>query len=208
MKYTLNSLDLRGKKIINTENGKIIAAVNDVLFDPEADAIAALVTSKAGLFNRTTEIVQRKDIVLLGEDVILADHADIVMDKNDISVTDQWLSVSDRLQGLSVVTTEGTRVGKLQDLVVDEKGNLTALAVTDMNGRKMQEIAYSALRNIGKDAIIIEPVAEEQPAEMAEQPQTTPSNTVGVFNTDQPESDTQQVQPVDQTNQQQEEHTT
>jgi len=208
MAYTLHSLDLRGKKIINTENGKIVAAVNDVLFDPESNAIAALVTSKAGLFNRTTEIVQRKDIELLGQDVILADHADIVMDKNDVPVTDQWFSVSDRLQGISVLTTEGTRIGKLQDLVVDEKGNVTALAVSDMNGRNMQEIPNSALRNIGKDAIIVEPVGKEQPANMAEEPHTLPRNTVGVFNSDHPESDTQQAQPVDQANQHQEEHTT
>src|SRR5512135_2095374 len=91
MAHTLHSLDLKGKKIINLENGKVIATVNDVLFDPDNNVVAALLTAKAGLFNRVTEIVQRKDINLLGLDVVLANRADVLTDKNDVSGADQWL---------------------------------------------------------------------------------------------------------------------
>ncbi len=205
MAHTLHSLSLKGKKIVNIENGKIIAEIDDVLFDPDANAIAALVTSKAGLFRRSTELVQQKDIQLFGHDVVLAKHADIVMNKNDVGDTDQWLQVSDQLRGIAVLTSEGTKIGSLTDLIVDEKGKVQFLAVTNPNNNKSEEIPNSSLKSIGKDAIIVDPNFMPQPEEPEETHVFTQSN-VGVFTPQHQEFENTPLEPVDQKDLHEEEH--
>ncbi len=196
MAFTIHSLNLKGKKIVNIENGKIIGEVSDVLFDPTYNGVAALITTKAGLFKRNTEIVQQKDINLLGEDVVLANHAEIVMNKNDVPGADEWLEVSTQLRGISVLTTEGTRVGKLQDLVVDGKGKVQALAVTDINTNKMEEIPNGSMRSIGRDAIIIDPGYKTEPDQMPVEQHTYAKDNVGVFT---PEHQEREQQPPTET---------
>ncbi len=207
MTHTLHSLSLKGKKIVNIENGKIVAEIQDVLFNPDTNSIAALVTSKAGLFRRTTELVEQKDIQLFGHDVVLSKTDDIVKDKSAVTGADHWLQVSDQLNGISVITSEGTRVGKLTDLVVDEKGKVQSLFVSDINTNKTEEVPSSALQSIGKDAIIVDPNFRPEPEldEPAETPVYQQSN-VGVFTPQHQDSEQIPPEPMDQKDFHKEEH--
>ncbi len=207
MAFTIHSMDLKGKKIVNVEDGKILAEINDVLFDPNNNSIVALVTSKAGLFKRNTEIAQQKDIQLFGHDVVLAKHADILLNKADVSGADEWLQVSDQLRGISVLTSEGTRVGKLQDLIVDGGGKVKFLGVTDLNNGKMEEIPTSSLKSIGRDAIIVDPAYKTSFDKTPEQTHVFERSNVGIFTPQHKERDQQPTaETMDQKDLHHEEH--
>jgi uncharacterized protein YrrD len=161
MDHNHMSLDLRGKKIVSVTNGEIIGEVVDVLVDPQERHIAALVTSKGNLFRRETQMLQREDISVIGKHVILSNRPDVVRNREDFTGNDQWVAVSDHLRGNDVVTNDGTRVGRLQDIIVNPHGGIIGYALSNIavSGpiQESKQIPADSIMSFGKDVVIVDP---------------------------------------------------
>jgi uncharacterized protein YrrD len=161
MDHNHMSLDLRGKKIVSVTNGEIIGEVVDVLVDPQERRIAALVTSRGNLFRRETQMLANEDITVIGKHVILSNRPDVVRNSEDVAGRDHWVGVSDHLRGNDVVTSDGTRIGRLQDIIVDPHGQIVGYALSNITVEgpiaDNKQIPADSIQSFGKDVVIVDP---------------------------------------------------
>jgi uncharacterized protein YrrD len=61
-----------------------------------------------------------------GHDVVLVDDSNVVCKMDGLPGNEGWLSVAEQIRGREVVSSEGTRIGTLDDVVLDPKGHLVA----------------------------------------------------------------------------------
>lgn len=160
MGITYLSQELNGKLIINITNGEIIAKVIDVLINPDTHRVAALVTSKGSLLKRKTEALPGDAVQVWGQDVILVAGADLISTPDDLSNSETWLSVSDQLKGHEVVSTDGTRLGELNDVVIDAEGRVISYALGRVFAEEhlagLDQITVEATQSIGQDILIVD----------------------------------------------------
>jgi sporulation protein YlmC with PRC-barrel domain len=146
-------------------NGQIIAKVEDVLLDPGTLRVAALVTTGGGLGNllksgRRTEAIPGDEVQVWGQDVVLVSGPDVIAKIEELPASDQWVSVSEQIKGRDVISADGTRVGQLNDVVIDLKGQLVGydLARVFVEGPPAQSkrIGVEATRTLGQDVLIVD----------------------------------------------------
>jgi uncharacterized protein YrrD len=166
------SRDLIGKPIISMTNGVSIGKVVDILFDPDAAHVAALVTSKGGLLARGAgmEAIPAQDVQVWGQDAVLVSRPDVVTGEDQLPERQHWLSVVEQVKGRDVVSIDGTRIGQLNDIVLNTQGELVAydLAHVLVSGPVTQSkrIPAQTTRSFGRDVLIVDKLqADEAPAE-------------------------------------------
>ena len=152
--------ELSGKTIISVTNGKIIAAVVDVLIDPHTRQVAALVTSKGNLSKHgQIEVIPDQEVQVWGQDVILISQPDVILKGEELPHLEKWLSVSDHIKGCDVVSVDGTHVGKLNDVIIDTQGQLIGydLAQVSVEGpvAESKEIPAGLTHSLDPDALIV-----------------------------------------------------
>jgi uncharacterized protein YrrD len=157
--------ELLGKPIVSLTSGEIIAKVLDILIDPDALQLAAVVTSKGGgLLSREKgiDVIPSDEVQVWGQDVVLVSRPDVSVKKGELPGTEKWLSVADRLKGQDVISTDGLRVGKLNDVVIDTSGQLVgydlARAFVFSGGPSggVKQIAAEATSSLGQDVLIVD----------------------------------------------------
>lgn len=152
--------NLNGKAVVSITNGEKIGAVSDVMIDGESLQIAALVTSKGSLLHREFEAIPASAVMVWGKDVILVSGKDVIMHQEDLPDREKWITVSDRIQGRYVVSTDGTRIGQLNDVVIDPQGRIVAydLSQVYVEGQlaESKRIPVSSTHSLGKDVLIVD----------------------------------------------------
>jgi uncharacterized protein YrrD len=178
------SQKLNGKSIISVTNGQAIGKVVDIMLDPAVPRVAALVTSKGGLlkFEREVEAIPGEEVQVWGQDVILVSRPDVIARLEELPGSDKWLHVSEHIKGRDVISSDGRRIGELNDVVLDREGRIIAydLARVLIQGPVAQtkRIAARATRSLGQDVLIVdaqemelieqaEPLPEESAADVA-----------------------------------------
>ena len=168
---------LIGKPIISITNGVIIGKVVDVLIDPGTVQVAALVTSKGGLLMQRgqMEAIPAKEVQVWGQDAILVSRPDVIAKQDELPDHERWLSVVDRVKGRDVVSIDGTRIGQLNDIVLNTQGQLVAydLAQVFVQGplAETRSISAELTHSFGRDVLLVDIVqtdeikTEEQPEE-------------------------------------------
>lgn len=157
----------KGKSIISISNGQIIGTVNDILIDPKALTIAAIITSKSTLLSREIDVIPAAEIQVWGQDVILVSGPDIIRKKEEVPDLAESLSVSGQIKGRNVFSLNGTRVGEINDLVIDGSGNLVSYEfekVTPGTAEAMFEspegdrkcLPVELTHALGKDVLIVD----------------------------------------------------
>jgi uncharacterized protein YrrD len=171
------SRELIGKPIISMTNGVSIGKVVDILIDPGTTQVAALVTSRGGLLARGVgiEAIPAQEVQVWGQDAVLVNRPDVITGEDQLPDRQHWLSVVDQIKGRDVVSIDGTRIGQLNDIVLNTQGQLVAydLAHVLVTGPVAQSkrIPAEATRSFGRDVLIVDQVqadeaqAEEQPPE-------------------------------------------
>jgi uncharacterized protein YrrD len=153
--------NLRGKTIISMDNGEKIGEVEDVYIDPQDLSIAGLAVSQGGFFDRDTQIVPGHNIDKWGKDAVLVRNAGVLRPTADVPERDGWLSAHDKINGLSLVNTRGERIGRINDLLLDNNGKIVAYQVSEGSGQsafggQTKEIPASKTTALGKDVAIID----------------------------------------------------
>jgi sporulation protein YlmC with PRC-barrel domain len=157
----------KGKSIISISNGQTIGTVNDILIDPNNLKISAIVTSKGSILSREIDAIMAEEIKVWGKDVILVSKPDIIHKKDEIPDLDKWLSVSTQIKGREVFSLDGSRVGEINDLVVDMEGNLVSYdlekigtsmteAMVDSPSAEKKHLPIETTQAMGKDVLIVD----------------------------------------------------
>lgn len=165
MSTTSLTQEILGKPIVSLTNGQIIAKVLDILVDPDALQLAAVVTSKGGgLLSREKgiDVISSDEVQVWGQDVVLVSRPDVLVKKGELPGSENWLSVVNRLKGQDVISTDGLRVGKLNDVVIDTAGQLVgyelAQAYVFSGGPSggVKRIGAEATSSLGQDVLIVD----------------------------------------------------
>lgn len=175
---------LQGRSIVSVTNGQIVARVEEILIDPANRQVAAVITSKGSLLKREPgiEVIPGDEVQVWGRDVILVKRPEVIVKKDTLPGHESWLTVSNQIKGHDVVGTDGTRIGQINDVIIDGAGQLIgySLARVFIRGPVAQSkrIAAKATRALGGDVLLVEPTeiveASEavEPAETAEAGET------------------------------------
>jgi len=124
--------DIMGNAVISVDDGRSIGKVKDVYITTDCQKVAGIYLGTEGLFSRQSFLVTRDDLVTIGEDAVLVKHADVVQEEKDIPEAEEaWLR-RDELQGRPVDTPNGTKVGKVGDVVLNKEGNILGFSLSQV----------------------------------------------------------------------------
>ena len=134
--------NLIGKPIISIYSGKIEGYVKNLLFDKKLTKLCLL-----QFFDDNTQeekLLHAKSIYKIGQDaIILKNDADIILDTIDIT---NYVNPTN----LDVYTIDGKQLGKVVDIVLNEKTKIENMVLQD----KSKLLAVNIL-NVGENVIIL-----------------------------------------------------
>jgi sporulation protein YlmC with PRC-barrel domain len=150
-------------------DGRKLAELYDVAVDPDQMRVAALIISQGGLLNRETRSLPADAVQVWGRDVILVNGSEADFRGRQVADRDKWPLVLDHLKGCYVVSTDGRRVGQIDDLLIDTKGNVVGYVLSQVfiEGplAKSKRLDARQTRTLGPDVVIIDvtdqPVADQ-----------------------------------------------
>ncbi|MCU0519552.1 MAG: PRC-barrel domain-containing protein [Anaerolineae bacterium] len=152
--------DLKDKPIVSATDGKIIAKVKDLLIDPTTRTVSAILFEEGGILSRQTRIIPAGAVQVWGVDVVLIASADAAVPREQLACHEQCLSVSGQLKGRSIVSQDGTRIGELNDVVIDNNGVVVGydLGKVFIEGpvAKSKRIGVEATHALGADVLVID----------------------------------------------------
>ncbi len=160
--------ELIGKDIVHQATGERLASVQDLLLDPDARHIVALLVD-GGWFNNA-RIVRWSSVVSSSDVVIVQGDNPIGIASNDPEVAD-LLKQDIRMTGKTIISDGGERIGSVGDLFINDAGEVVGYEVkqgfiNDLSGRKF--LPVGKVRAVGKDAIIAD-TADLKPTDQTEQ---------------------------------------
>jgi len=179
MSTTCLTQELQGKPVICVTDGAIVAKVLDVLVDPDALQVAAAITSKGGALKRQREIevIPASEVQVWGQDAVLVKGPDVIVKDSQLPGREKWLSASDQVKGHDVIGGDGTRIGQLNDVVVDVNGQFVGYDLTqpfvygDDPAQKIKQIPAGATSVLGQDVLIVEMTQIKESLALEDPPQ-------------------------------------
>lgn len=156
----LRAHDLNGKTLVDINDGQRLGNISEVMIDPDGLRIAALVTSRGGLLNREDVAVPASAVQVWGKDVVLVSEHGQTFSTDDPKYGG-WIKLSDQIKGRYVVSTDGTRVGQVDDLLIDSDGrlagyDLSQVFLEDSPLADHKRIPAEATSSFGKDVLIVD----------------------------------------------------
>jgi uncharacterized protein YrrD len=115
--------DLIGKPIYSLKDGRLLGSVKDLFVDLELNVVSGVFLGSEGLFSRKILAIMRENIAVFGIDSVLVTGSDVVTDSTDNKSLETWLR-REEVQGRSVDTPGGTKVGNIGDVLLDENAKV------------------------------------------------------------------------------------
>lgn len=155
--------DVIGKTVVSAETGDRLGSVSDTLID-EASVVGLVVGG--GLLAKE-RVLPFRDVQTLGGDTVLARTGTGIVGPKEWRTTGPETSRSSALRGRAVVTTGGTRLGEVSDVLIDERtGAFEAFEVSSGGLRsKRSKFRASSQIRIGADAVVVPEEAIERAEE-------------------------------------------
>jgi uncharacterized protein YrrD len=111
--------DAVGKPMISVSDGRQIGTVQDLYLDSYLTAVTAVYLGPVRLLGRRARLVRGESVTVYGVDVVLVKNAQTIAESGDVPEWSTWVR-RDRLHGRQVATAGGTRVGTVEDAILDE----------------------------------------------------------------------------------------
>jgi uncharacterized protein YrrD len=150
---------LRGKAIVYIRSGEKLGDVSKVLFDPQSLRIAALISQHGSLLNRQELAFPAEDVVIWGKDAILTKNRE-PLSTDETSQLEAYIDLSEQLEGRYVVSTDGVRVGQINDVIIDESGRIASYALSQVFIKgpvgQSKRIPVEATSSLGEDVLIVD----------------------------------------------------
>lgn len=152
---TINSLF--GKSVIAQATGERMATVQDVILDQPPTRVVAILTDRGGLL-RSAQAIRWEQVVSLG-DVVLVGGDPITTPISESPDLATLIKQANQLTGTTVLTVDGTQLGTVADVEIDERGHILGYQLKqgllqDLRGRTL--LPTEQIRSIGTDALIVD----------------------------------------------------
>ncbi len=158
----IKATELLGRHVVTTAEGTRIAKVHDLIFDYDANELAALLIDEGGWF-RAAQVVPYSAVRSLGEEVVMVESDAAVINASDNERIKTLLEGQQKiLVGLKLLTTDGRDLGRIADVYIDPlSGQVLGYEATGglfadlSSGRTFVPAPHSI--QIGTDAAIVPP---------------------------------------------------
>jgi sporulation protein YlmC with PRC-barrel domain len=127
--------ELMNKPIITVDNGIEVGKVQGFYTDQNLTHLMAISLGSEGLLDRKETLIKWPDVITLGQDAVLIKNADCVMETSEVEEFETFMWRDDVIDR-SVDTPGGTKIGRIGDIVIDDKALIAgfALAQTYVSG--------------------------------------------------------------------------
>lgn len=195
--------ELIGKPIYSLTDGRELGSVKDIYLDLDLNLLNGIFLGTEGLFSRKARVITRDNIAVFGYDAVLVKGSDVETDSNETPEVELWLR-REVVQGRSIETPGGTKVGSVGDILFDEKAKVVGFslarvyvagpiadkmvvmkeAVTDTGGKDGIVTVDLSKAEKAQQAVTEVPEVEEETSEPETEPETEPEAPVPVENGD------------------------
>ena len=147
--------ELIKKQIVQIDTGNIVGHVEDLLLDPDAQQLAALITTTARWL-REAWVLPWASIQVSTGDVILVQPGAEPAPIHDYPQLEALSLRKIHVSGTTVVTASGKKVGSIAEVMIDPHGVIVGYAVgLGMFHAEKQFVAAAAVEVLGTDTVII-----------------------------------------------------
>jgi sporulation protein YlmC with PRC-barrel domain len=140
------------KSLVSITDGKIIGEIKDLYIDREMHQVAAVHLGKEGLLKRKSLMLPRAAVHIFGVDVWLVTGSDKVVGPDEITDADTFVLVDD-LRGREVETEGGTKIGVVDDVVLDAEARVLGFVLGKVHVQgplaERKTIAREAVTKLG-----------------------------------------------------------
>lgn len=138
--------ELVGNPVVSMADGRILGHVKDIYVDKPLHTVEGVYLGSEGILNRQSHFISRNQIATIGQDTVLVSSSQIVQEGEEAP---HWLRRDD-LKGRQVDTPGGTRIGSVDDIIIDEHGTIVGVAL----GRVYVEGPVARNRAIKRTAVL------------------------------------------------------
>ena len=156
-----------GKPVISVSDGKRVGTLKDLYVDREVRTVEGIYLGSEGLFSRKDLCIAKGNVLVYGVDAILVKQSDVIIDGAPACESGKRVR-RDRLPGKQITTSGGTKVGTVDDIIVDEDMRIVGLRLGRVFVKgplaENRAITRQAVIDVGReDAMIIDlSIAERQ----------------------------------------------
>jgi sporulation protein YlmC with PRC-barrel domain len=125
---------LIGNPVFGSLDGRKLGEVRDLYLDDDLRFVVGIYLGREGLLRPTPLFVESDDIALFGIDALLAASTFTVHEGNEAPEPPGWLRL-DQLRGREVRTPGGTKIGRISDVVLDEKARIAGFSLANLSVR-------------------------------------------------------------------------
>ena len=149
---------LRGTAIVALDNGERLGRVDDLFFSPNGGGLEALLIDVGGIFSKPS-LLSMAQISSIGPDaVVVADREALI--KNGRMADDGNAVRAGEVEDRPVLTTGGTVVGKVADVMLDTDERrvvgfslATGVVGDTLHGRP--SLPFFLVQSLGKDSLVV-----------------------------------------------------
>jgi uncharacterized protein YrrD len=123
--------ELRNIAVISTTDGQEVGQVQGFYVDQDLTRLLAISLGSEGLISRKETLIKWPDIVTFGQDAILIKDASCVTETSEIEDFEEFVE-HDEINGRSINTPGGTRIGRIGDLIFDDKARIIGFALSQI----------------------------------------------------------------------------
>ena len=147
--------DIIGNPVISVNDGRSIGKVKDIYLTTDLQSVVGIYLGTEGLFSRRSLLVKTEDVVILGRDAVLVKHGGVIQDEPDISEIDETWLRRDELQGRTVDSPGGTKIGKVGDVIINKEGKVMGFSLSQVfiSGpiADNQSVAIHTVQDVGHE---------------------------------------------------------
>lgn len=155
-----------GVPVFTIREGKRIKEIQEVIYHPKQNKIAAFIVDNGGWFSGS-QVILFEDIVVLGEDAVLVDTAQVLKKASDVQSDIETITKSEKyLTDTQIITEKGEELGKVTDIYFDTKTGVVEefeVSPADIKAEEKKRVKISDIITIGEDATIVKVSSDESP---------------------------------------------
>lgn len=159
--------EVLGIKVIAKRDGKETGKIKDILYNPDANSVRGFLISDGAVFG-PGKMILFEDILSIGKDAVIILSSEQIRKEKDAPEDVAKIAKSDQyLVNTSIVTEDGTQLGKASDIVFDtETGKVVRLEVSPPALQRIQSgskfVYMEDIVTVGEDVTIVKGYTEEE----------------------------------------------
>jgi uncharacterized protein YrrD len=172
-KNMIKGNDVIGLNVISMDNGKELARVEDIIYDPRESKVKALLIDNGGWFS-SAKVILLEDVRSIGQDAVVIDSEKMVKKASDVKERVANIAKQDNfLTQTNIVTEGGNKLGKVSDIYFDPKSGVVKELEVSQGLKNIQSgkktVRVDQIMTVGEDATIVKEAAEDQMEKQAQE---------------------------------------